>query len=337
MYILVTGGAGYIGSHAVLELLENNYKVIVIDNFSNSSIKSLERVESITGKKPIIIDGDIRDLHTLDNIFSEHTITAIMHFAGLKSVAESIRNPIEYYENNIYGTLQLLRAMDKYKVYRIIFSSSATVYGDPIKLPLKESMVAGNPINPYGMSKLMIENILKDWNKAHKESNVTLLRYFNPVGAHLTGLIGEDPKDIPNNLMPLICKVAIGEINELTIYGNDYVTPDGTGIRDFIHVSDLVKGHVEILKKCTHSGIHIYNLGTGKGISVLELINTFQKVNNVNIRYKVADRRDGDIASCYADSSKIKKDFDWETQLDVERMCQDAWRWQKLNPHGYDD
>lgn len=336
MSILVTGGAGYIGSHTVLELLENNYDVIVLDNLSNSSTESLNRVSNITRKEIKFIECDIRDHKALTKVFSENIITAVIHFAGLKSVNESILKPLEYYENNVYGSMQLFKIMSDFDVKNIIFSSSATVYGEPLTLPLKESMQTGIPTNPYGMSKLMVENILDDIFKGDNSWSIVRLRYFNPVGAHPSGLIGEDPKGIPSNLMPFICQVASGERKELKIFGSDYDTTDGYCIRDFIHVSDLAKGHLSALDKCLkHGSNDIYNVGTGQGISVFELVKTFEEVNNLTLNYSVTKRRHGDVAACFADVEKIKNELKWEARYDTRKMCLDAWRWQTSNPQGY--
>lgn len=335
MHILVTGGAGYIGSHAVVELLRRDYKVVIVDNFSNSSHKSIDMIKKISKKDLSVLDADIRNFEALDDIFFKNSIDAVMHFAGLKSVGNSIKNPLDYYDNNVYGSLQLLKAMTKHSIKKIIFSSSATVYGNPLGLPINETMIGNKPINPYGMCKLMTENILEDWQNTHSDFITILLRYFNPVGAHSSGMIGESPKDKPNNLMPLICNAAHDKKHMLKIYGNNYNTPDGTGIRDYIHISDLVMGHIVALEKCLEPGNYIYNLGTGKGISVLELLKTFEKVNNVKINYDFESRRDGDVASCYADPSKINKELGWFAEYGTEKMCKDAWKWKKSNPKGF--
>jgi UDP-glucose 4-epimerase len=336
MSILVTGGAGYIGSHTVLELLRKNYEVVVLDNFSNSSRKSLIRVAEIAGCAPHIVQGDIRNNDIYAEIFGEHEITSVIHFAGLKSVGVSVERPLNYYDNNVNGSIQLFKAMKKYNVKNIVFSSSATVYGDPISLPLTEDMPTGKPTNPYGMSKLIIEDILKDWSASDPSLSVTLLRYFNPVGAHPSGKIGENPTGIPNNLMPFICQTALGLQKTLKVFGDDYDTLDGTGIRDFIHVCDLAEGHTLAVEHCKqNTGVDIYNLGTGKGTSVLQLVNTFEIVNGVKIHRTISGRRDGDVAACYADVSKIKSHLGWECKLGIERMCKDAWLWQKNNPTGY--
>ncbi len=337
MSILVTGGAGYIGSHTVLELIEAGYDVLVYDNFTNSSNLSLERVSQLTGKKIPFIDGDIRDENSLNNLFESNKIDAVIHFAGLKSVGDSLVNPLSYYNNNVLGSLQLFNAMQSFNIKKLVFSSSATVYGKPVKLPLTESTPTGRPTNPYGMSKLMIENIISDLCKSDQELSAIVLRYFNPVGAHKTGLIGEDPLGEPNNLMPIITQAALGKKKVLSIYGSDYPTIDGTGVRDYIHVVDLAKGHLAALEKCMEESKHlVVNLGTGIGYSVLEVIETFQKVNNVKILYELKDRREGDVASCYADASFANAYLDWSAKLTLDDICLDSWRWQKKNPKGYE-
>ena len=336
MKILVTGGAGYIGTHTLVELIENGYEPIVFDNFVNSSEKSLQRVEQITGKKISYVNGDIRDYDSLESVFSSHEFLGVIHFAGLKAVGESVEKPILYYENNVYGSLQLLKAMAAYNVKTIVFSSSATVYGDPISLPLDESMPTGKPTNPYGMSKLMIENILTDVHKNDKSWRIVNLRYFNPVGAHESGLIGEEPKGIPNNLMPFITQTATGKREKLSVFGGDYDTHDGTGVRDYIHVVDLAKGHIQALKKTEQeSGLWTINLGTGTGYSVLDLIQAFEEVSNKKIPYEIVSRRPGDVASCYADPKFAKQVLGWEAKLGLNDMCSDSWRWQSKNPNGY--
>lgn len=336
MKILVTGGAGYIGTHTLVELIENGYEPIVFDNFVNSSEKSLQRVEQITGKKIFYVDGDIRNYDSLESVFSSHEFQGVIHFAGLKAVGESVEKPILYYENNVYGSLQLLKAMATYNVKTIVFSSSATVYGDPVSLPLDESMPTGKPTNPYGMSKLMIENILTDIHKNDKSWRIVNLRYFNPVGAHESGLIGEDPSGTPNNLMPFITQTATGKREKLSVFGGDYDTHDGTGVRDYIHVVDLAKGHIKALQKTEQeSGLWTVNLGTGTGYSVLDIINAFEKVSSKNIPYEIVNRRPGDVASCYADPKFAKHTLGWEAKLGLHDMCSDSWRWQSHNPNGY--
>ena len=336
MKILVTGGAGYIGTHTLVELIENGYEPIVFDNFVNSSEKSLQRVEQITGKKIPYVNGDIRDYDSLESVFSSHEFQGVIHFAGLKAVGESVEKPILYYENNVYGSLQLLKAMATYNVKTIVFSSSATVYGDPISLPLDESMPTGKPTNPYGMSKLMIENILTDVHKNDKSWRIVNLRYFNPVGAHVSGLIGEDPTGIPNNLMPYITQTATGKREILSVFGGDYDTHDGTGVRDYIHVVNLAKGHIKALKKAKQeSGLLTVNLGTGTGYSVLDIIKAFEEVSCRKIPYEIVTRRSGDVAACYADPKFAKQTLGWESKLDLNDMCSDSWRWQSDNPNGY--
>ncbi len=338
MRILVTGGAGYIGSHTVVELQEAGYDVIVIDNLSNSSEKSLERVEELTGKKVPFRKIDILDREALDKLFSEEKIDACIHFAGLKAVGESVSKPWEYYENNIAGTLTLVDVMRKHGVKNIIFSSSATVYGDPAFIPITEECPKGICTNPYGWTKSMLEQILSDIQKADPEWNVVLLRYFNPIGAHKSGRIGENPNGIPNNLMPYITQVAVGKREKLTVFGNDYDTHDGTGVRDYIHVVDLAKGHVKALKKITDkSGLSIYNLGTGVGYSVLDIVKNFEEATGVKVPYEIGPRRAGDIATCYSSAKKALDELGWKAENGIKEMCADSWNWQKNNPNGYDD
>lgn len=332
--ILVTGGAGYIGSHTVLELLERNYRVFVLDNLSNSSEESLKRIEKLTGKKIDFYKGDVRDEKLLDRIFCENEIESVIHLAGLKAVNESIQKPLDYYHNNVGGTLTLLQAMKKANVKNIIFSSSATVYGIPERLPLTEDCRLA-VTNPYGATKLMNENILKDLYKADSTWNIVILRYFNPVGAHESGLIGEDPNGIPNNLVPYIAKVAVGILPEIKVYGNDYGTPDGTGVRDYIHVVDLALGHIKALEKIEKPGIRIYNLGTGRGYSVLEMISSFAKACGKILPFRIVERRPGDIGICYADSKKAERELGWKAERGIDEMCASHWKWQSLNPEGY--
>ena len=335
MHILVTGGAGYIGSHTLVELLSKGHRVTVIDNLSNSSEESLKRVEKITGKSVSFYNADVRDKSALDNIFAQDKIDWVIHFAGLKAVGESCVKPVEYYDNNLNGTLVLLQSMREHGCKRIVFSSSATVYGDPEKLPLTEDCKTGGTTNPYGTSKYFQEIMLSDVYKADNEWTVVLLRYFNPVGAHESGLIGEDPKGIPNNLTPYIAKVAIGELKEVGVFGNDYPTPDGTGVRDYIHVVDLAKGHVVAIDKVKASGVYTYNLGTGIGYSVLDVIHAFEKACGHSLPYSIKPRRAGDIASYYADPSKAKEELGWEAKLGIDEMCASSWNWQTKNPNGY--
>ncbi len=333
--VLVTGGVGYIGSHTCVELLENGYGVVVVDNFANSSEESVKRVEKITGKKVALYEADVRDKAALDKIFTEHKIDWVIHFAGLKAVGESCAKPVEYYDNNLNGTLVLLQAMREHGCKSIVFSSSATVYGDPEVLPLTESCKTGGTTNPYGTSKYFQEIMLSDVYKADNEWTVVLLRYFNPVGAHASGLIGEDPKGIPNNLTPYIAKVAIGELKEVGVFGNDYPTHDGTGVRDYIHVVDLAKGHVAAIDKTSKGGVYTYNLGTGIGYSVLDVIHAFEKACGHSLAYSIKPRRAGDIAACYADASKAKKELGWQAELGIDDMCASLWNWQTKNPNGY--
>ena len=334
--ILVTGGSGYIGSHTVLELLNKNYNVVVVDNFSNSSFESIRRVQKITGKMVTFYEADIRDEEKMDEILSAHKIDAVIHFAAFKAVGESCRMPLKYYENNISGTVSLLKVLDKHGVKKIIFSSSATVYGDPERLPLDENCRLSTT-NPYGSTKLMMEGIMQDLWKADNEWNIILLRYFNPVGAHVSGLIGEDPKGIPNNLMPFVAQVASGKLACINVFGNDYDTPDGTGVRDYIHVVDLALGHIAAIENCNDSGVHIYNLGTGRGYSVLEMIHAFEKACGKTLPYKICERRPGDIASCYAAPDKAKAELKWEATHGIEEMCASQWKWQSGNPRGYEE
>lgn len=335
MKILVTGGAGYIGSHACVELLDAGYEVVVVDNLSNSKEESLNRVQEITGKNLKFYKGDLLDEHTLDTIFKEQSIDAVIHFAGLKAVGESVSIPLHYYHNNITGTLKLCEAMQKYGVKNLVFSSSATVYGDPSSVPITEDFPL-SATNPYGQTKLMIEQILRDLYRADNSFNIAILRYFNPVGAHISGRIGEDPSGIPNNLVPYITQVASGKLGELKIFGDDYPTPDGTGVRDYIHVVDLVLGHLKALDKLKDKpGVVTYNLGTGQGYSVLEMVKAFEKVVGRPIPYKIVERRPGDIASCYADPTKAKEELNWSATKGLDDMCEDSWRWQSNNPNGY--
>lgn len=337
MTILVTGGAGYIGSHTVVELQKEGYDVVVLDNLSNSSEKSLERVEKITGKKVPFYKADILDREALEDIFSKEKFDAVIHFAGLKAVGESVVKPWEYYTNNIAGTLVLVDVMRKHGVKNIIFSSSATVYGDPAFIPITEECPKGTCTNPYGWTKSMLEQILTDIQKADPEWNVILLRYFNPIGAHKSGTIGENPNGIPNNLMPYITQVAVGKLKELGVFGNDYDTHDGTGVRDYIHVVDLADGHVKALKKIQEkAGLCVYNLGTGVGYSVLDIVKNFEDATGVKIPYVIKERRAGDIATCYSDAAKAKEELGWEAQNGIREMCEDSWRWQSNNPKGYD-
>ena len=336
MNILVTGGAGYIGSHTCLELLELGCNVIVIDNLSNSNPESLNRIQELTGKQLRFYQGDVRDEALLRQIFAEHEIACVIHFAGLKAVGESVAKPWEYFDNNLNSTLILTKVMADVGVKNLIFSSSATVYTNGNEMPLKESSRTGECTNPYGWTKYMTEQILQALCVADKEWSVCLLRYFNPIGAHISGRIGEDPRGIPNNLMPYITQVAVGRRDHLSVFGNDYDTPDGTGVRDYIHVVDLAKGHVAaVAYTCAHNGCEVFNLGTGTGYSVLDMVNTFQEVNGVAVPYEIVGRRPGDIATCYADPEKSERLLLWKAEKTLADMCRDAWRWQSGNPMGY--
>lgn len=337
MAILVTGGAGYIGSHTCIELLNAGYEIVVLDNLCNSSVKALQRVKQITGKTFPFYELDIRDKKGLEALFEAESIDAVIHFAGLKAVGESVAQPMMYYQNNITGTLILCEVMKEFHVKNIIFSSSATVYGNPKSVPIFEDFPL-SVTNPYGRTKLMLEEILQDFHVADPEWNIILLRYFNPIGAHKSGLIGENPKGIPNNLLPYISQVAVGKLPCLGVFGDDYDTIDGSGVRDYIHVVDLALGHVKAVKKLEEkAGVSIYNLGTGNGYSVLQMVKAFEQACGKEIPYEIKPRRAGDIATCYADSSKAKGELGWEAQYDLAAMCEDAWRWQKNNPNGYDD
>ena len=337
MSILVTGGTGYIGSHTVVELQNAGYETVIIDNLSNSNPEVLNRIEAITGKRPKFYEADIRDKAALKKIFAENPdIESCIHFAGLKAVGESVSKPMEYYNNNIYGTLCLVESMRDAGVKNIVFSSSATVYGDPAFVPITEECPKGQCTNPYGWTKSMLEQILSDITVADKEWNVILLRYFNPIGAHKSGTMGENPSGIPNNLMPYITQVAVGKRDHLNVFGNDYDTHDGTGVRDYIHVVDLALGHVKALNKIKENcGLKIYNLGTGHGYSVLDIVKAFEQASGVKVPYEITARRPGDIATCYADASLAKKELGWEAQFGIKEMCEDSWRWQKNNPEGY--
>jgi UDP-glucose 4-epimerase len=335
MKILVTGGAGYIGSHTCVELLNNNYDVIVVDNLCNSSKESLNRVASITGKAVTFYQEDVLDEQALKTIFSEHTIDAVIHFAGLKAVGESVEMPLEYYQTNLTGTLVLLKVMRDFKVKNFVFSSSATVYGDPHTVPITEDFPL-SATNPYGRSKLIIEEISADLYLADNKWNIALLRYFNPVGAHKSGLIGEDPNGIPNNLIPYISQVAIGKREKLSVFGGDYNTPDGTGVRDYIHVVDLARGHIKALEKLVSKpGLVIYNLGTGQGYSVLDMVKAIEEASGNTVPYQIVARRSGDIATCFADPSFAAQEIGWTAEHDLQQMAEDTWRWQSNNPNGY--
>ena len=333
--ILVTGGAGYIGSHTLIELIANNFNVVVIDNLVNSSAESLRRIEAIAGSEIPFVQADVRDRATLDEIFTTYTIDAVIHFAGLKAVGESVAKPLEYYDNNLSSTLVLLDAMRRHDVKQLVFSSSATVYGTPSDLPLRETSPVGAGLtNPYGKTKYMIEEILRDYCAAHPDFEAAILRYFNPIGAHESGRIGEDPNGIPNNLLPYVAQVAVGKLEKVGVFGNDYDTPDGTGVRDYIHVVDLARGHVAALQHMT-PGANVYNLGTGRGVSVLEIIKAFSQACGRNLPYEIKPRRAGDIAACYADCSKAERELGWHAELSIEDACRDSWHWQSQNPNGY--
>jgi UDP-glucose 4-epimerase len=333
--VLVTGGAGYIGSHACVALIEAGHEVVVIDNLCNSSAIALQRVGEICGVSPAFRQGDIRDGDCLDQVFSEHKVDAVLHFAGLKAVGESVAQPLQYYDNNVAGSLVLLAAMQRAGVHNLVFSSSATVYGDPVSVPIRENFALG-PTNPYGRTKLMVEDILADWQAANPDWSVGRLRYFNPVGAHPSGRIGEDPQGTPNNLMPFVAQVAVGKREKLSVFGSDYPTVDGTGVRDYIHVMDLVEGHVVALDYVRRErGLHTINLGTGNGVSVLEMVSAFERVSGQAVPYEIVDRRPGDIATCWADPALAEELLQWKASRSLVQMCEDTWRWQSGNPRGY--
>ncbi|KLN97048.1 UDP-glucose 4-epimerase GalE [Moellerella wisconsensis] len=334
--VLVTGGLGFIGSHTCIQMIEQGIQPVILDNLCNSNLEVLSRIETITGIRPIFYQGDIRDKALIDSIFAAHSIASVIHFAGLKAVGESVSKPIEYYDNNVNGTLVLVQSMQQAGIKSLIFSSSATVYGDPEEVPLTENSKVGGTTNPYGTSKYMVERILSDLHIAEQDWSITLLRYFNPVGAHASGLMGEDPSGIPNNLTPYIAQVAVGRREKLTVFGADYPTIDGTGVRDYIHVMDLADGHIAALNKVSQqSGLHIYNLGTGKGTSVLEMIAAFEKAAGKPIPYQLADRRPGDIAECWSSPEKALNDLGWKAKYSIQDMADDTWRWQHKNPNGY--
>ncbi|PSJ44888.1 UDP-glucose 4-epimerase GalE [Zobellella endophytica] len=336
MNILVTGGAGYIGSHTLVELLEHGHRAVVVDNFCNSSPESLRRVRRITGKAPVLVEGDVRDRRLLRRVFGEHAIAEVVHFAGLKAVGESVRRPLEYYDNNVNGTLVLVEEMRRAGVFKLVFSSSAAVYGEPARMPVHEGMVTGGTTNPYGSSKLMVEQMLQDLARADPRWAIALLRYFNPVGAHESGLIGEDPNGVPNNLLPYMAQVAVGRLGQLAVFGNDYPTADGTGVRDYIHVMDLAAGHLCALERIAgHGGACVYNLGTGRGYSVLQMIAAFERACGRRIPVRLEPRRAGDVAECWADVSRARAELGWQARRSLAQMMADAWRWQSLHPHGY--
>ncbi len=335
--ILVTGGAGYIGSHTLIELINNNFEVVVIDNLANSSRESLRRVEQIAGYEIPFIEADVRDQSALDDIFTTYSIDSVIHFAGLKAVGESVAKPLEYYDNNLVSTMVLLEVMREHNVKQLVFSSSATVYGNPSELPLRETSTVGVGLtNPYGKTKYMIEQIIQDYCAADPTFEATILRYFNPIGAHQSGQIGEDPNGIPNNLLPYVAQVAVGKLQSVGVFGNDYDTPDGTGVRDYIHVVDLARGHVAALQHMK-AGANVYNLGTGSGTSVLEIIKAFSKACGRDLPYEIKPRRAGDIAACYADCSKAERELGWRAELSIEQACADSWRWQSQNPNGFSE
>ncbi len=337
MNILVTGGAGYIGSHTCVELLNAGYDIVVVDNLYNSNIKAVDTIKRLTGRDFPFYEYDMLDADKMEEVFANNKIDGVIHFAGLKAVGESTQIPLRYYHNNITGTLILMELMEKYDVNNIVFSSSATVYGMPKTVPITEDFPLSTT-NPYGSTKLMIENIMQDASKANPKLSVTLLRYFNPIGAHKSGELGEDPKGIPNNLLPYVAQVAVGKLEKVHVYGNDYPTPDGTGVRDYIHVVDLALGHLRAIEHCSgKEGVHIYNLGTGNGYSVLQIIDAFSKACGKKLPYAIEDRRPGDIAECYADATKAKNELGWEAKRDIAQMCEDSWRWQSTHPNGFND
>ena len=334
--ILLTGGAGYIGSHTTLALLQAGYEVVVLDNLCNSSPESLKRVAQLAGREPALVEGDIRDRAALDRVFTNHAIDAVLHFAGLKAVGESVAQPLSYYDNNVHGSQVLLQACADAGVFNFVFSSSATVYGEPAQMPISEDCPVGKPTNPYGRRKLVVEYMLRDVAASDPRWLIAILRYFNPVGAHESGLIGEDPNGIPNNLLPYIAQVAMGKLPELAVFGNDYPTSDGTGVRDYIHVVDLAEGHLRALEALlTRTGAHVWNLGTGQGYSVLDMVRAFEAASGKPVPYRVAPRRPGDIATCYADPAKAERELGWKARRGLDEMMRDAWRWQSMNPNGY--
>lgn len=336
MRVLVTGGAGYIGSHTVLELLQAGSDVVVLDNLCNSSVESLRRVEAIAGRRPVFVEGDVRDAVLLARVFGSEPIDAVIHFAGLKAVGESVEKPLDYYDNNVGGTVALCRAMAEAGVFRIVFSSSATVYGEPDVVPYHEELPTGLPTNPYGRSKLMVEEVLGDLARSDGRWAVGLLRYFNPVGAHESGRIGEDPRGIPNNLLPYIAQVAVGRLEQLSVFGGDYPTRDGTGVRDYIHVVDLARGHLAALEYLAdRTGVFTWNIGTGQGYSVLEMVRAFERASGRAVPYEIVARRPGDIAECWSDPSKAERELGWKAERGLEQMMADTWRWQSMNPEGY--
>lgn len=336
MRVLVTGGAGYIGSHTTLALLHAGYEVVVLDSLFNSSAESLKRVAHLAGRAPMFVVGDIRDRAALDRLFTSYSVDAVLHFAGLKAVGESVSHPLRYFDNNVHGSQVLLQACAEAGVFNVVFSSSATVYGEPAIVPISEVCPVGQPTNPYGRSKLMVEDMLRDVAESDPRWRIAILRYFNPVGAHESGQIGEDPNGIPNNLQPYIAQVAVGKLPDLAVFGNDYPTPDGTGVRDYIHVVDLAEGHLRALDALqTRTGAHVWNLGTGQGYSVLEMVCAFEEASGKLVPYRIAPRRPGDIATCYADPTKAERELGWKALRGLDVMMRDAWRWQSMNPDGY--
>lgn len=336
MNILVTGGAGFIGSHTALILLQAGHNVVVLDNLCNSSVETLNRVSQLIGRKPVFVQGDIRDCEMLDRLFLKHSVDAVLHFAGLKAVAESVAQPLRYYDNNVHGSQVLLQACADAGVFNFVFSSSATVYGEPAQMPISEACPVGQPTNPYGRSKLMVEEMLRDVAASDPRWRIAILRYFNPVGAHKSGLMGEDPNGIPNNLLPYIAQVAVGKLQQLAVFGDDYPTADGTGVRDYIHVMDLAEAHLRALEALyTRTGAHVWNLGTGRGYSVLEMVRSFEAASGKPVPYRIAPRRPGDIAACYADPAKAERELGWKAQRGLDEMMRDAWLWQSMNPDGF--
>jgi UDP-glucose 4-epimerase len=336
MRALITGGAGYIGSHTALTLMRAGYDVVILDNLCNSSPESLRRVAKIAERKPVFVEGDVRDSALLRKLFAEHSVDAVLHFAGLKAVGESVSEPLRYYDNNVHGSQVLLHAMTDAGVFNFVFSSSATVFGEVAQMPISESRPVGQPTNPYGRSKLMVEDMLRDLAASDPRWRIAILRYFNPVGAHESGLIGEDPNGIPNNLLPYIAQVAVGKLSELAVFGSDYPTHDGTGVRDYIHVVDLAEGHLRALDALgTRTGAHVWNLGTGLGYSVLDMVRAFEAASGKPVPYRISPRRPGDIATCYSDPSKAERELGWKAKRGLPEMMHDAWRWQQMNPNGY--
>jgi UDP-glucose 4-epimerase len=334
--VLVTGGVGYIGSHTVLKLIQAGVEVVILDNLCNSSAESLNRVARLSGKMPVFVEGDIRNHDVLRRLFSDHSLDAVLHFAGLKAVGESVSQPLRYYDNNVHGSQVLLQACADAGVFNVVFSSSATVYGNQTQMPISEACPVGQPINPYGRSKLVVENMLRDVAASDERWRIAILRYFNPVGAHDSGLIGEDPHGIPSNLLPYIAQVAAGKLPELAVFGNDYPTPDGSGVRDYIHVVDLAEGHLRALEALqTRTGAHVWNLGTGQGYSVLQMVRAFESASGKPVRYRIAPRRPGDVANCYANPAKAERELGWIAQRGLDEMMRDAWLWQSMNPDGY--